>query len=288
MGRYEITTRDASLRLYTLRDDESGAWAEVCPERGGIVTRFATPRKNVLYLNEDTLTDVSHNVWGGIPVLFPICSYLTDDQYRWGDKTYHMPIHGFGRHLPWQATDIDVADGAALTVTLRDSALTQFMFPFAFRAEITYRLKGERLSLEQRYVNLSDGDMPLQYGFHPFFDVSTKGMDLFYKTDAAAVTDMRDWKTRPFDGHMDMTHDPYCKFLEGCRHISLVDPADGLEVALDYDDSFTRVLVWSGDGGMFCVEPWSAGIDALNTGEGLLRVAPGARHEAHFAIEVRG
>jgi galactose mutarotase-like enzyme len=55
-----------------------------------------------------------------------------------------------------------------------------------------------------------------------------------------------------------------------------LDRGDG-RVVVSADAEFRRWVVWTLAGKDFvCLEPWTAGADALNTGEGLIELAPGA------------
>ena len=89
------------LETYVLEDEE--ARVEVIPSRGALVTRMNVAGDELLYLDESTVVDLSKNVRGGIPVLFPTAGKLPGDTYPAGRQSYTMQQHGFARRLPWTA-----------------------------------------------------------------------------------------------------------------------------------------------------------------------------------------
>ena len=72
------------------------AIAEVVPERGAICTRLRFGNDELLFIDQTTLEDLSKNVRGGIPVLFPYAGKLVDEVFVHA-KT-KMKQHGFARN----------------------------------------------------------------------------------------------------------------------------------------------------------------------------------------------
>jgi galactose mutarotase-like enzyme len=60
-------------------------------------------------------------------------------------------------------------------------------------------------------------------------------------------------------------------------------------VVLRASEHYTLWVVWTVAGKEFiCVEPWTSPGNALNSGERLLTLAPGERHESWIEIEAAG
>ncbi len=57
------------FEIYELSESETNSWFRICPERGGIVTSFASHGRELLYLDKETFENTEANVRGGIPVL---------------------------------------------------------------------------------------------------------------------------------------------------------------------------------------------------------------------------
>jgi len=287
-SRYEVIKTEDTLETHLLVDHEAKARVAVAPGRGGMVTRFVVGDTSVLYLDVDSLRDVTKNVRGGIPVLFPIAGRLADDKYQVGGSTYTMKQHGFARNLPWAIVDQTTDGGARLGLALTPNVQTRAQFPFEFRVGITYALVEGRLTASVRVTNTGDGDMPISPGLHPYFQLADRN-----KAAARVVTDA----TQAFDNRtglavtlrepIDLSADLVDLHVldHWPRTVRLTRPQDrDLELSLGVPD---RVLViWTERGRDFvCVEPWAARGNALNAG-GAIHVPPGGTYETTFAISV--
>ena len=68
--------------------------AKIAPERGGLVTSLSINNTEILYLDRETFDDLTKNVRGGIPLLFPNAGPLKGG-------LYNLPQHGFARRMRW-------------------------------------------------------------------------------------------------------------------------------------------------------------------------------------------
>ncbi|WP_332238417.1 aldose epimerase family protein [Sporolactobacillus sp. KGMB 08714] len=268
---YEITQYKKG-GLSFIRLSGEGAYADVCPERGAIVTAFHTLGKDVLFLNEQTLFDRTKNVRGGIPVLFPMGGQLTDGRYEWNGTVYEMANHGLARTRPWtvagQAADERHAE---LSVSFFSSKETKQSFPFDFEVVLTYRLEKGRLTIQQLYKNLSSDAMPIYPGFHPYFHIPNKVVNV--KTDATQYLDYNDQAIKPFDGTIDMS--------DLAEAVVFRDRSDEVEAGFDESDrlviekdpAFRYIVLWTErDKDYVCIEPWTAKKNEFNERQELLYV----------------
>jgi len=282
---YAVSTRTDTYVIYELTDSSTDSKVTVCPQRGGIVLSCRLNGEELLYLDRDTFLDPAANIRGGIPILFPICGQLADGAYEWEGVTYNMRNHGVARTSAWEVVNA-YADGdeAALTLELHSNDETLRSYPFAFELHFTYRLKAGKLYIEQSYNNLSEREMPVQAGFHPYFALPDK--NLTYASDATQILDYNGGQVKPFEGTVD---------LKGLfESVALLDPKtpeiafpspSGRKIKLSYSDVFGVVVLWSVEGKPFvCVEPWTALNQALNRKEGLILVPPGDSLDADFVI----
>ncbi|QCK87578.1 aldose 1-epimerase family protein [Phreatobacter aquaticus] len=100
------------------------------------------------------------------PVLFPIVGWaqrghiLVDGQHR------PIGVHGFAA-----AGAFTLEDQSASTarLSLRDTAASRAVYPFAFRLTLTYALTDERLTIGFEVENTGDRPMPYALGLHPAF-----------------------------------------------------------------------------------------------------------------------
>ncbi|MGC1306693.1 MAG: aldose epimerase [Phormidesmis sp.] len=284
---YSVALKQKQYATYILSDQSSGARLEVVPERGGIITQWDVDDTHILYMDTERFKDPSKSVRGGIPILFPICGNLPDDTYQVDGKSYQLVQHGFARVLPWMVSDRGVksdavADeaGAFLQLTLTSNDQTRRVYPFDFEAQFTYRLKGRSLYIEQRFTNKSESPMPFSTGLHPYFNVSSSAADKSQLQLTIPATQYADNMTKTeqsFDGDFDWSVPEIDAAFRpvSAQQAAVKDPVRGVDISLRYDESFTTVVFWTVAGkGFYCLEPWSAPRNALNTGTDLLMLAP--------------
>jgi galactose mutarotase-like enzyme len=270
---FRVTTTGDTLELH---DDEARSSATVVPGRGAIVTRFRVGDRELLYLDASTLRDPGKNVRGGIPVLFPSPGPLAGDRFERGGRSGSMKQHGFARSLPWQARAHDDADAARATLELASSDATLAMYPWPFELTLGVALRGTSLRLDVSVDNTGSEPMPFAFGIHPYFQVEDKA-GARIATRATRAFDNVTKTVGPFHGFDLTAKEVDLHLLDHGGSESALDWADGARLDLRASPEFGRWVVWTLAGKDFvCVEPWTAPADALNTGESLLVVAPGA------------
>lgn len=263
---------------YVLADSEANARVELHPHRGALVTRFEVDGVPALYLDEDTLWDESKNVRGGIPLLFPIA----------GKAKPPMKQHGFARNLPWKVTATHGGDTARVRCELFADEQTRALFPFDFHASYEVHLSGTELVTRFTVHNRSAEKLPLHYGLHPYFFVPDAAKkELRVGTNATRAFNNRSGETEPFHG-FDFTQDELdLHLLNHTEKGALIERPGMASLSLRWDPELRVMVVWTVKGKDYvCVEPWTARGGALETGEGLLSVAPGTERSFHFAISV--
>src|SRR4029450_8585328 len=113
----------------------------------------------------ELLWDGNAAVWAGhAPILFPIVGMLNQGRYRFNDKKFAMPKHGFARNSPF---DLVASSDGGVTLRIQDSDATRAPFPFAFRLDIGFELSGPALTVTARVTNRDVRAMPVSFGFHP-------------------------------------------------------------------------------------------------------------------------
>ncbi|WP_439484695.1 aldose 1-epimerase family protein [Blastomonas fulva] len=113
------------------------------------------------------MTDADPAFWTGrAPLLFPIVGALAGDAYRLGDRTFSMAKHGFARRSEFALIE---ADGAHALFRLEASEATRAQYPFEFRLDMGFALKGATLAMTATVSNQGDVPMPFSFGYHPAF-----------------------------------------------------------------------------------------------------------------------
>ena len=285
----KVTSTPGVLEALRLEDEEAGSLVSLAPARGGMVTRFSVHGVPVLFLDETTLADPSKSVRGGIPILFPVAGKLPGDRYDVAGRTFTMKQHGFARNLPWTVLDTSTADGASVTLGLAATEATRQQYPFDFALRFTYRLRGEVLTVEQRFENLGNAPMPLHPGLHPYFfvgDRTKSGVRL--DTDATRALDNRTGREVPVTLPIELAE----------REVDLVParsppapdgPASSRHARGPHrpsDEEQSLLVVWTLPGRDFvCVEPWRARPGAL-ANDAAPRIAPGAAESTTLTLSL--
>ena len=119
------------------------------------------------------------------PVLFPIVGSVWDGVYRskgqkdllpqgaaWVPQTFKLGQHGFARDMVFQLIDEgeDNEGNPQVLYVLRSNEETLKKYPYRFRLEIGYVLKGNAVEVIWRVMNPSrEEDLKFQIGAHPAF-----------------------------------------------------------------------------------------------------------------------
>lgn len=259
------TTREIVL---THGNTKVGVMPEIC-----LVSHFQVGDWPVLYRPLET-----GNVrrWG-IPLMIPNFSRLKDGLFI--EKHTHLPMHGFGRDMPWTILE---QDQSSITIQLTDNELTyaQYPYKFAFTAQVVVN-EGTllyTLSMENR----NDEVMLIAPGFHPYFsvvqqekyEITVKGLDF----DPFKI----DWDTQPPDNAYPFSH-----------KVELVIPQSGTltieEEPIEGSYSLATMQVWSEpasapDHNFVCFEPVVTGEDGLNCPKDRLNIPPHTTHKLQLKI----
>lgn len=251
------------MKTFTLTAGTSSA--TVVPERGGLVTGFVVDGEPLLFLEAATLDDVTKNVRGGVPVLFPFPGKPPPG--------VALKQHGFARLEKW---DVVSATASQLVCRLAAQPIIP-AFPYDFVLTQTVSLTPGALTLAFEIENRGDVPMPLHFGLHPYFAVADK-QAARVETNATRAFDQRAGTTGPV---------PALDFGGDGLDVHLLDHRGGRTVlhrgaarpiSLKWSEGFTTLVLWTLPGKPFiCVEPWTA--PAGTYGQQTLKPATGVRLE---------
>ena len=285
---FAISLQQQQYKTYILSDSSSNSQLQVVPERGGIVTSWLVRGEEIFYLDTERFANPNLTVRGGIPILFPICGNLPNNTYTYKGQQYTLKQHGFARDLPWEVTESTAQDRASLTLALNSNEQTRAVYPFDFQLIFTYQLLGTSLEIRQRYINRSSELMPFSTGLHPYFSTLDK-TQLRFEIPAAQFQDQRTKTTHSFVDGFDFSQDEIDVAFQqpSDRSASVTDLKRQLQLQLSWDDTYSTVVFWTVKGkDFYCLEPWSAQRNALNTGDHLIHLAPGSSCETSVRMTV--
>ncbi len=122
-------------------------------------------------LQSVTAADGTDYLWNGdpkywpqhAPVMFPICSGLKNDEYRYNGKTYSMGKHGFAKY---ETFEVETQSETEAVFLLRSNEKTMESYPFAFELRIGYALSGKSIAVTYDVKNPSADPMYMSIGSH--------------------------------------------------------------------------------------------------------------------------
>lgn len=245
------------------------------------------------------------------PILFPFVGRLKDDQYQYGNQTYHQTQHGFARDRKFQVIE---QTPSMVVMEQHDDSETKKAFPFSFSLQVKFELVVDKVEISYMVKNPS-GDETLIYaiGAHPGFNMPLTGVGSFEQTELS-VKPATEYSRIVLDGA-----------YNDSAHPQLIDMKDSL--SLNHDLFNKDAIIFKTDGGHFtakltdtvanhgvivdtfnteyvgvwsqypstapfvCVEPWWGIADNVNADglllhkQGMHRLAPNETDNYHFSIK---
>ena len=230
---------------------------------------------------------------------------------RWNDDgaerllSSSEPKLGNASHglLRFTAYSIEQTDDAAV---LRAAVVPQTGYPYLLDTSVSYDLDEDGIEVTHTITNRSQTPAPVAVGTHPFVTIGdVDAHELVLRVPAATAFEvderMLPTGTRPADaalregvrlgdvtldtGFGDLTRDD-----DGLVRHSLTAP-DGRRVTLWQGAGFDFVQVYTttaypGQPLAVAIEPMTAPADALNSGVGIRRLAPGETWTLHWGIRL--
>jgi galactose mutarotase-like enzyme len=246
----------------------------------------------------------------GIPLLHPWANRLGGFSYTVGDVTvaldanaprlrteeHGLPIHGLLAAYPgWTVCG---QTDAAVTAQVDFGADPELLdaFPFPHRLALTAELAPGRLTVTTRLTPTGDRAVPVSFGFHPYFalpDTAREDLVLRHGTMSHVALDERGIPTggrTPVPARDaplgEDTFDDLYTDLGPAPAVTLA--GDRRELTVRLLDGYTHLQLFAPPGtATVAIEPMTAPVDALRSGDGLRLAAPGEPFTAAFAVDVR-
>jgi galactose mutarotase-like enzyme len=248
----------------------------------------------------------------GLPLLHPWANRLRDWRYAAAGRSVTidrslgivradangLPIHGaLGAASDWDVTDAGAdADGARLAAALdyghRDDRFAAF--PYPHRLELAFRLAGDTLEVVTTVVPTGDEPVPIAFGWHPWLSLpgverrdweldlpararlalDDRGLPTGERADAAA--DRSPLADRVLDDHFAVAEDARFGLRGG-----------GREIAVEWAGGYRYAQVFAPPDLDACaIEPMTAPVAALSTGDDLGLAEPGTPVRATYRVRV--
>ena len=269
--------------IYIFQLDENN-YIKFCPERGGVITNWVSEKNEIIYLDEKRFLDRGKSIRGGIPILFPICGNLNISNSLFGKKYLQLPQHGFARDLPWQYS-LNKKE-KSLCLVLQDSEITRKYYPFDFEVRIEVTLKINCLEFKIHIENKTNSEMPINFGLHPYFNISDfKNLEFFdYPLNCQdqkrniLINTLEDLKN---------IHNGIDLLMYSSGKSSFRDNIFKRQVTLNHPYPFDLCVIWSNPPRqMICLEPWTSPRNSLVDGLRKILIPPNVIHTFDASIEI--
>jgi galactose mutarotase-like enzyme len=245
----------------------------------------------------------------GVPLLYPWANRLAGHEYMVdgrdvrlpaGPPLVHceehgLPIHGLLHASPhWRVTS---QDGTRIRAMLDFGAHTALLaaFPFPHTLELEASLSTDRLRVRTTVRPTGTTAVPIAFGFHPYLrlpGVPRATWRVGLPPRRHLVLDERGIPTgtgeRQPATRLELGERSFDDGFDGLASESAFRVAGGgRTIAVELESGYPAAQVFSPRGRDFiCFEPMTAPTNALRTGAGLRRVAPGGTFTATFSIAV--
>jgi aldose 1-epimerase len=246
----------------------------------------------------------------GIPLLHPWANRLRKPGYEVAGRTVALPaperryaldpnglpIHGaLPGELAWDASRTREDQ---LRARLRWNAPRLLeLFPFEHELEIEATVSTGALSIATTIVATGSDPVPVSFGFHPYLTLPGGHRDQWRVELGARERLVLDEQMIPTGQREPLPARELQLGSSGWDDglAALDDPpvfavaAHGRRLTVTFDEGFAWAQVYAPPGEDFiCFEPMTAPTDALNSGEGLIVLAPGERHRTRFTVTLAG
>ena len=268
--------------IYTLCKDNNN-FINFCPSRGGIITNWVVNNQQILYFDQKRFLDKSQSIRGGIPILFPICGNL-ENKSLFGDDFLDLMQHGFARDQEWNYGFNHFKK--TLSLTLSDNEITRRYYPYFFELRIEIALSIETLKFNIEIFNKSNIAMPVNFGLHPYFNISNFNNVKFLEYSKCCLNQ----KNNNLIKTKNLLRNAYKGIdllMYSSGKTSFIDYGLKRKITLTNPSPFDISVIWSDPPRqMLCMEPWTSPRNSLGNGFRKIEIIPNSSQKLDASISV--
>lgn len=294
-----------------LKDDASSTSAAIIPSCGAVLHAFSIAHNNGM-LNVidsyDSLDDFNANVTAkGFKgsKLSPFVCRMKQGKYHYGQEDHTIEkfylgehaIHGLVYDAPFSVTGTNEDENNAWVSMKYEYRGTDKGYPFNYDCIVTYFLeKDNKLTIQTRIENKSDGIIPVQDGWHPYFGFGGSIDELQFEFQSKEIVEFDEGlvptgKLLPYQefGSLKKIGD---SFFDNCFTLNfhecqplcvLRDQTLGIQLEIHPGTSYPYLQVYTPPHrNSIAIENLSGAPDGFNNGMGVINVEKGEK--ADFSV----
>ncbi len=215
------------------------------------------------------------------PVLFPIVGGLKNNTYRYQNKDYVLPRHGFARDKEFTVT---CQTTNSITFSLQDDAESWQVYPFHFRFSVIYQLNMNQVMVTYLVENTGKEPLYFSVGAHPAFSVplvpDTEFSDFYLSFNEietcgkwplskdglllnSPISFLENTNSLPLTKELFYNDAIVCKQLKSTT-IAIISEKTNHGLKVSYD-GFPYMGIWAAKNANFvCIEPWCGIADSID------------------------
>ena len=268
--------------IYTLYQDNNN-FINFCPSRGGIITHWVFNDHQILYFDKKRFLEQSKSIRGGIPILFPICGDL-EKKSLFGNNFLDLMQHGFARDQEWNYQFNQSKN--TLFLTLNDNAITRKYYPYFFEIKIEITLSIETLIYKIQIFNKSSNTMPVNFGLHPYFNISDFN-NIKFEEYPKCCLDQKNNTLVKTENLLRNSFKGIDLLMYSSGKTSLIDYGLRRKITLTNPFPFDISVIWSDPPRqMLCMEPWTSPRNSLGNGLRKIEIIPNSSQKLYASISV--
>ena len=280
----QIKLSNKDQEIFVLQLDQNN-YIKFCPERGGVITNWLSDGEEILYFDEKRFLDKTKSIRGGIPILFPICGNLNTSNSVFGKDYLQLTQHGFARDLQWQYSINH--NEQSLCLFLNESEKTKKYYPFDFKLKIEVTLKINCLEFQITVSNKTDTVMPINFGLHPYFNVSDFKNLEFIDNPLNCQNQSKNIISNTLD-ELNNIHLGVDLLMYTSGRSSFRDKVFKREVILNHSYPFDLGVIWSDPPRrMICLEPWTSPRNSFVDGFRNIVIPPNDKQKFDASIQIK-
>ena len=267
---------------YILRKDNKN-YINFCPRRGGVITNWVLNNHEILYFDKKRFLDINKSIRGGIPILFPICGSLEKNSL-FGDNFLDLMQHGFARDQEWNYEFNKFTN--TLYLILKDNEITRKYYPFLFEIKIEITLSIDTLMFNIEILNKSNTKMPVNFGLHPYFNISDFH-NLKFIEYAKSCLNQKNNNFAKTQNLLKNSSKGIDLLMYSSGETSFIDYGLKRKITLKNPSPFDISVVWTDPPRkMLCLEPWTSPRNSLENGFRKIEIMPNSSQKLDTSILV--